>query len=156
MVNSVFHRILPCLRCKWDDLTLFLTLARPCPSMPFLHRLWSKSGSKGEKNATKIVGQAGGNLYSPGAPHLFERTLNYTLLSDKQIKISDTQLAILNSMRAHGGPDITATEDDKILDRVIFYLRATRNMPLQLGCDMPPQVKVTIDAAFANCDIMWW
>ena len=35
------------------------------------------------------------------------------------------------------------TEDDKKLDRLICYLRATRDVPLRLGCDMPPRVTVS-------------
>lgn len=37
------------------------------------------------------------------------------------------------------------TEDDKKLDRLICYLRATRDIPLRLGYDMPPRVTVSIE-----------
>jgi hypothetical protein len=40
--------------------------------------------------------------------------------------------------------------DDKKLDRLIVYLRGTRDLPVRLECTMPPRVTVSIDAAFAN------
>ena len=40
--------------------------------------------------------------------------------------------------------------DDKKLDHMIVFLRATRDTPLTLGCTTPPTVTVSIDAAFHN------
>ena len=45
-------------------------------------------------------------------------------------------------------------EDDKKLDWLICYLRAIRDKPLRLGCTLPPTVTVSIDAAFANRNLM--
>ena len=36
----------------------------------------------------------------------------------------------------------------------VLYLHSTLNQPLRLGCTMPPKVIVSIDAAFANRDMM--
>ena len=47
-----------------------------------------------------------------------------------------------------------ATEDDKKLDRLVTYLRNTRDLTLRLGCTAPVAVTVSIDAAFANRDMM--
>ena len=47
-----------------------------------------------------------------------------------------------------------SVEDDKKLDRLICYLRATRDQCLRLGCTAPLHVIVSIDAAFANRDKM--
>ena len=41
-------------------------------------------------------------------------------------------------------------EDEKKLNRLISYLQATRDIPLRLGCSMPPQIIVSADASFAN------
>jgi hypothetical protein len=39
----------------------------------------------------------------------------------------------------------TTAEDDKKLDRLICCLRATRDVSLRLGCDMPPRVTLSIE-----------
>ena len=43
-------------------------------------------------------------------------------------------------------------EEDRKLDRMIAYLRSTRDLPLTLGCSNPPIVTVSIDAAYCNRD----
>ena len=46
------------------------------------------------------------------------------------------------------------TADDKKLDRLTCYLRATGDKPLRLGYTLPMTVTVSIDAAFANREQM--
>ena len=101
-----------------------------------------------------------GNPSSPGAPHLFERTLDCEFLSEKDAKTFHTDVATALYLGNQTRPELSkhvkapTIEDDKKLDRLICYLRATRDKPLQLGCTLPPTVTVSIDAAFANRDLM--
>jgi hypothetical protein len=108
-----------------------------------------------------------GNPSSPGAPHLFERTLDCKFLNEKDAKTFHTDVATALYLGNRTRPDIVlvlgelckrvkapTTEDDKKLDRLICYLRATRDKPLRLGCTLPLTVTVSIDAAFANRDMM--
>jgi hypothetical protein len=116
-----------------------------------------------DARGTKLVG----NPNTPGAPYLFERTLDCALLSTKDADIFHRDVATLLFLSTHARQDITlvvgelckrvktpTTEDDKKLDRLICYLRGTRDVPLRLGCTLPPKVTVSIDAAFANRDLM--
>ena len=104
---------------------------------------------------------------SPGAPHLFERTLDCKFLHEKQAKTFHTDVATALYLGNRTCPDIVlvlgevckrvkapTTEDDKKLDRLIWYLRATRDKPLRLGCTLSMAVTVSIDAAFANREQM--
>jgi Reverse transcriptase (RNA-dependent DNA polymerase) len=104
-----------------------------------------------------------GKRLSPAAPYLFNRTPDATLLSVADAKIFHTHVAtalyLANRTRPLIGPAIgelcgcvkaPTVEDDRKLDRVISYLKVTRDDPLRLGCTMPPRVTVSIDAAFAN------
>jgi Reverse transcriptase (RNA-dependent DNA polymerase) len=104
-----------------------------------------------------------GNPLSPAAPYLFNRTPDAPLLSDADAKIFHTHVAtalyLANRTRPLIGPAIgelcgcvkaPTIEDDKKLDRVISFLKTTRDEPLRLGCTMPPRVTTSIDAAFAN------
>ena len=108
-----------------------------------------------------------GDPVSPGAPYLFNRTLDAPLLSTAAAKIYHTDVATALYLANRTRPTITlpigelcrhvkepTVEDDRKLDRVIAYLRHTRDVPLRLGCDMPPRVTVSIDAAFANRENM--
>ena len=108
-----------------------------------------------------------GKPLSPGAPYLFDRTPDCALLSDVDAKIFHTDVATALYLANRTKPTITLAvgelckrvkaptrEDDQKLDRLICYLRATRDVPLRLGCIMPPKVTVSIDAAFANRENM--
>ena len=104
-----------------------------------------------------------GKPNSPAAPYLFERTAACDLLSEAQARVFHTHAATAIFLGTHSRPDIVltvgelckrvkapTTEDDKKLDRLICYLRATRDTKLRLQCTLPPRVTVSIDAAFAN------
>ena len=83
-----------------------------------------------------------GNPSLPGAPHLFERTLDCEFLSEKDAKTFHTDVATALYLGNRTRPDIVLVlgelckrvkaptiEDDKKLDRLICYLRATRDKP---------------------------
>ena len=108
-----------------------------------------------------------GKPNSPAAPHLFDRTVDCDLLSDAQAKVFHTHTATAIYLCTHSRHDIVLTvgelckrvkaatiEDDKKLDRLICYLRETRDKKLRLQCCMPQRVTASIDAAFANRDMM--
>jgi hypothetical protein len=103
-----------------------------------------------------------GKPSSPAAPCLLNRTPDATLLDAADAKTFHTHVAtalyLANRTRPLIGPAIgelcgrvkaPTIEDDRKLDRVIAYLKVTRDDPLRLGCTMPPRVIVSIDAAFA-------
>ena len=115
------------------------------------------------ERGTKLTGVP----LSPGAPYLLDRTPDSSLLNARDAKIFHTDVATALYLANRTKPTITlviselckrvkapTTEDDKKLDRLICYLRATRDVPLRLGCTMPPRVTVSIDAAFANREEM--
>jgi hypothetical protein len=94
--------------------------------------------------------------------HLFDQTPDATLLSAADAKMFHTHAApamyLANRTHPLIGPAIgelcgcvkaPIVEDDKKLDRVISFLKTTRDDLLRLGCSMPPRVTVLIDAAFA-------
>jgi Reverse transcriptase (RNA-dependent DNA polymerase) len=104
-----------------------------------------------------------GSPLSPGAPYLFDRTPDAPRLSVADAKTFHTDVATALFIANRSKPVILpvigelcgrvkdpSVEDDKKLDRLIAYLRGTRDIPLRLGCTMPPRVTVSIDAAFAN------
>ena len=120
-----------------------------------------------EKTHTRRGTILTGKPLSPGAPYLFDRTPDCALLSEADAKIFHTDIATV--VYLSNRTKLTTTlvvgelckrvkaptvEDDKKLDRLICYLRATRDVPLRLGCTMPPKVTVSIDAAFANRENM--
>ena len=100
---------------------------------------------------------------SPGAPYLFDRTPDGTRLNTKEAEQfwTDTASLAWASTRAHPAL-VTAigelsrhvtdptTEDSGKLDRAISFAKSVRDVPLRLKCTLPPQVTVSIDAAFAN------
>ena len=115
------------------------------------------------ERGTKLTGVP----LSPGAPYLLDRTPDCPLLNAHDAKIFHTDVATALYLANRTKPTITlaiselckrvkapTTEDDKKLDRLICYLRATRDVPLRLGCTMPLRVTVSIDAAFANREEM--
>ena len=115
------------------------------------------------ERGTKLTGVP----LSPGAPYLLDRTPDCPLLNARDAKTFHTDVATALYLANRTKPTITlviselckrvkapTTEDDKKLDRLICYLRATRDVPLRLGCTMPPRVTVSIDAAFANREEM--
>ena len=115
------------------------------------------------ERGTKLTGVP----LSPGAPYLLERTADSPLLNARDTKTFHTDVATALYLANRTKPTITLTiselckrvkaptvEDDKKLDRIICYLRATRDVPLRLGCTMPLKVTVSIDAAFANREDM--
>ena len=115
------------------------------------------------ERGTKLTGVP----LSPGAPYLLERTPDSPLLNTRDAKTFHTDVATALYLASRTKPTITlviselckrvkapTVEDDKKLDRLICYLRATRDVPLRLGCTMPLKVTVSIDAAFANREEM--
>ena len=94
------ERILPYLGCTWDYSENGFVKVSQTGMIQDLIQAREKTH---EDRGTKLTG----NPNSPGAPHLFERTLDCTLLSDQQAKINHTQVAILNYLSTHGRPDIT-------------------------------------------------
>ena len=104
---------------------------------------------------------------SPGAPYLFDRTPDCTRLNAKEAENFWTETASLAwaSTRAHPTLVTTigelsrhvtdpTTEDSGKLDRAISFAKSVRDIPLRLKVTLPPQVTVSIDAAFANRDNM--
>jgi Reverse transcriptase (RNA-dependent DNA polymerase) len=103
---------------------------------------------------------------TPCSPHtssLFDRTHDSTLLSEEHAKTYHKDVATALFLGNRTRPDIVLAlgelckrvkaptmGDDKKLDRMIAFLRATRDTPLTLGCTTPPIVTVSIDAAFHN------
>ena len=108
------------------------------------------------------------NVHSPGAPYLFERSEGCQLLNDKDKATYHTDVATALYIGQRSRPDINTvvgelckrvksptTEDDSKLDRLIAYLKTTRDVPLRLGyISEVPRVIVSIDAAFANREMM--
>ena len=111
------------------------------------------------ERGTKLTGLS----LSPGALYLFDRTPDCKLFNARDAKTFHTDVATALYLANRTTHTITlatselckrvkapTTEDDRKLDRLICYLRATRDVPLRLGCTMPPRVTASIDAAFAN------
>jgi Reverse transcriptase (RNA-dependent DNA polymerase) len=89
-----------------------------------------------------------GKPLSPAAPYLFNRTPDATLLGAADAKTFHTHVAnalyLANRTRPLIGPAIgelcgrvkaPTVEDDRKLDRVIAYLKVTRDEPLRLGVE---------------------
>ena len=154
------ERVVPYLGCTWDFTEKGFVKVTQIGMIQDL--ISSREKSHAERGMNLI-----GNPSSPGAPHLFERTLDCEFLSEKDAKTFHTDVATALYLGNRTRPDIVLVlgelckrvkaptiEDDKKLDRLICYLRATRDKPLRLGCTLPPTVTVSIDAAFANRDLM--
>ena len=153
------------------------------PIVPYLGCIWDYSGPGfvsisqtgmiqdlivSRETTLKVRGVSlKANVNSPGAPYLFERTPESPLLSDKDKALYHTDTAIALYIGQKSRPDLTTVigelskrvqsptvEDDLKLNRLIGYLKRTRDVPLRLGCDLIPQVTVSIDAAFANREWM--
>ena len=116
-----------------------------------------------EVTHTERGGELKGNPSSPAAGYLFERTMDSPLLSAEHATCFHKDVATALYLGNRTRPDIVTTlgelckrvkapteEDDRKLDRLIAYLRATRDIPLTLGCTFPPRVTVSIDAAYQN------
>ena len=152
--------ILPYLGCTWDYTeTGFVKVLQTGMIQDLIQAREKTHTDRG----TKLTG----NPNSPGAQHLFDRTPDCERLSAEQAKINHTQVAILNYLANHGRPDMAlvtgelckrvkdpTTQEFGKLDRAVLWLQRTLNQPLRLGCNMPPKVTVSIDAAFANRDKM--
>ena len=108
-----------------------------------------------------------GNPHTPSATYIFERSADSPLLTESKAKTFHTDVATALYLANRTRPDIVLTigelckrvkspteEDDKKLNRLIAYLRSTRDTPLRLGCSLPPQVTVSVDASFANREEM--
>jgi hypothetical protein len=154
------ERVVPYLGCTWDFTEEGFVKVTQIGMIQDL--ISSREKSHAERGMNLI-----GNPSSPGAPHLFERTLDCKFLNEKDAKTFHTDVATALYLGNRTRPDIVlvlgelckrvkapTTEDDKKLDRLICYLRATRDKPLRLGCTLPLTVTVSIDAAFANRDMM--
>ena len=100
---------------------------------------------------------------TPHTPSLFDRSHDSILLSEEHAKTYHKDVATALFLGNRTRPDIVLAlgelckrvktptiGDDKKLDRMIAFLRATRDTPLILGCTTPPVVTVSIDAAFHN------
>jgi Reverse transcriptase (RNA-dependent DNA polymerase) len=158
--RTTHGRILPYLGCTWDYTEPGFVKVLQTGMIQDLIQARQKTH---KDRGTVLTG----NPNSPGAPHLFNRTPDCERLSAEQAKINHTQVAILNYLANHGRPDMAlvtgelckrvkdpTTQDFNKLDRGVLYLHGTLNQPLRLGCTMPPKVTVSIDAAFANRDMM--
>jgi DNA-directed RNA polymerase subunit H (RpoH/RPB5) len=124
---------------------------------------------KSRENTLEVRGAAlKSNIHTPGASYLFERSEKCPLLNDKDRATYHTDVATALYIGQRSRPDINTvigelckrvksptTEDDSKLDRLIAYLKTTRDIPLRLGytCELP-RVIVSIDAAFANREMM--
>jgi hypothetical protein len=108
-----------------------------------------------------------GKPLSPAVPYLFSRTPDATLLCIADAKIFHahvaTALYLANRTRPLIGPAIgelcgcvkaPTVEDDRKFDRVILFLKTTRDDPLRLGCTMLPRVTISIGAVLANRQTM--
>jgi Reverse transcriptase (RNA-dependent DNA polymerase) len=108
-----------------------------------------------------------GSPSTPGAAYLFDRTTDCPELSEKDKKTFHTDVATALYLANRTRADIALVlgelckrvktptiEDDKKLDRLITYLRCTRDLTLRLGSTAPVAVTVSIDAAFTNRDMM--
>ena len=106
-----------------------------------------------------------GNPHSPAAQFIYDHSPDSPLLSDDCARVFHRDVATALYLGNRTRPDIVLTlgelckrvkapteEDDRKLDRLIAYLRATRDLPLTLGCRDPPTVTVSIDAAYCNRD----
>jgi hypothetical protein len=154
------ERVLPYLGCMWDYTEpRFVKVTQ----IGMIQDLISSREKSHAERGMKLIGDPS----SPGAPHLFERTLDCKFLNEKDAKTFHTDVATALYLGNRTRPDIVlvlgelckrvkapTTEDDKKLDRLICYLRATRDKPLRLGCTLPMTVTVSIDAAFANREQM--
>ena len=154
------ERVVPYLGCTWDFTEKGFVKVTHIGMIQDL--ISSREKNHAERGMNLI-----GNPSSRGAPHLFERTLDCKFLIEKDAKTFHTDVATALYLGNRTRPDIVlvlvelckrvkapTTEDDKKLDRLICYLRATRDKPLRLGCTLPLTVTVSIDAAFANRDMM--
>ena len=153
-------KILPYLGCTWDYTTPGSVKVSQTGMIQDLI-------TAREKTHTDRGSTLTGSPHSPGAPHLFERSADCPLLSASDAKIFHTHVATAAYIGNHTRHDIVTTvgelckrvkaptiEDDKKLDRLINYLRETRDIPLHLRTELPPRVIVSVDAAFANREQM--
>ena len=154
------ERILSYLGCTWDFTEpSFVKVSQ----IGMIQDMISTREKYHEDRGSKLTGHP----LTPGAPHLFDRTSDCALLSGEDAKIFHTAVATAVFAHSRTKPDIglvvgelgkrvkaPTVEDDKKLDRLICYLRDTRDQPLRLQCSMPLKVTVSIDAAFANRDMM--
>ena len=118
-----------------------------------------------ERTHTDQSGQLKGSPNSPAASYIYEHTQDSPLLNEDRARIFHRDVATALYLGNRTRPDIVLTsgelckrvkapteEDDRKLDRMISYLRCTRDLPLTLGCTTPPTVTVSIDAAYCNRD----
>ena len=107
--------------------------------------------------------QLKGNPNSPAAPYIYDHTHDSPLLNEDHARIFHRDVATALYLGNRTRPDIVLTlgelckrvkapteEDDRKLDRLISYLRCTRDLPLTLRCTASPSVTVSIDAAYCN------
>lgn len=103
---------------------------------------------------------------SPASLTLFDRNTECTLLSEDHAKTYHKDVAKALFLGNRTRPDIAlilgelckrvkapTRGDDMKLDRMIAFLRATRDTPLTLGCTLPPAVTVSIDSAYHNREL---
>ena len=106
-----------------------------------------------------------GNPHSPAAPFIYDHSPDSPLLCEDHARIFHRDVATALYLGNRTRPDIVLTlgelckrvkapteEDDRKLDRLIAYLRSTRDRPLTLGCSTHPTVTVSVDAAYCNRD----
>ena len=118
-----------------------------------------------ERTHIERKGELKGHPHSPAAPFIYDHSPDSPLLSDDHARVFHRDVATALYLGNRTRPDIVLTlgelckrvkapteEDDRKLDRLIAYLRATRDLPLTLGCQIPPTMTVSIDAAYCNRD----
>jgi hypothetical protein len=148
------------LGCVWDfSEEGFVLVSQTGFIQELVTRREATLAARGQKLQEKVL--------SPGASYLFERSNDSPLLNDKDRMVYHTDVATAAYAGQRTRGDINAVigelskrvrapteEDDKKLNRLISYLKATRDVPLRLGCDLNPTITVSIDAAFANRESM--
>lgn len=118
-----------------------------------------------ERTHEERKGELKGSPHTPAALHIYEHTNDSPPLSEEHARMYHKDVATALFLGNRTRPDIVPAlgelckrvkapteEDDRKLDRMIAYLRSTRDVPLTLGCSIPPTVTVSIDAAYSNRD----
>ena len=100
---------------------------------------------------------------SPSIEQLFESSPDSPLLSEEHKATFHSVVAKFNFVTCRARPDMLTPlsylmkrvlkpteEDGRKLARYIAYAASTTDLPLRLGCHLPPRVNVFIDASFAT------
>ena len=100
---------------------------------------------------------------SPAIEQLFESSPDSPLLSDEHKATYHSVVAKFNFVTCRTRPDMLTPlsylmkrvlgpteEDGRKLARYIAYATSTTDLPLRLGCHLPPRVTTFIDASFAT------